>query len=99
MTDWRLREGVLLTHIQGVSLLVADKTARKYCRFASRVNETGAFFWQLMSEGKTREAILTAMQQEYEIPEGADPGEDLDRFIRLLRDNHYIISEAEENEV
>lgn len=99
MTDWRLREGVLLTHIHGVSLLVADKKARKYCRFASRVNETGAFFWRQLSEGRHREEILAAMHREYEIPEGADPGEDLDQFLRSLVDNHYIVSEADENEV
>lgn len=99
MVDWRLREGIILTEIQGVYLLVANKKARKHCRFASRVNETGAFFWKLLSEGKLREEIIAAIRQEFEMPEETDPEEDFNLFLLSLQENHYIISEDEGNEI
>ena len=99
MTDWRLRSGVVLVEIHGVYLLAADREARRTCNFVCRVNEIGAFIWQLMSEGKTREEMIDEIQQAYELPEGYDPGEDLDLFIQSLRDNNYIVCEDEKNEI
>lgn len=99
MTDWNLRPGVVLAEVYGVYLLAADSEARKCCGYVRRVNSIGALIWKMMSEGKDREEILLAMTQEYVIPEGHDPEDDLDFFICSLRDNHYIVCEAFKNEV
>ena len=45
------------------------------------------------------DAIISRIRQEYEIPEGIDLGTDVDHFVNSLKENHYIICEAECNEV
>lgn len=99
MYDWRLRQGVVLVEIKGTYLLAADREARRHVRFVNRVNETGAFFWRLMSEGKTRDEIISAMEIMYDISEDQEPEADLDLFIRSLLDASYIINEAEYDKV
>ena len=99
MSKLKIQPGVVLTEIHGVYLLVADREARKYCPYIRQINDLGAMIWEEIRAGKSRDEMISRIRQEYEIPEGIDLGTDVDHFVNSLKENHYIICEAECNEV
>ena len=53
------------------------------------VNETGAFLWKLLTKGATKEELLHAMLEEYEV--SAEEAEaDIDEFLQLLQENQIL---------
>ena len=98
MNNWKLQKGIILTEIQDVFLLVADKEARKVCPYIRQINEMGASIWKQLENQKTLDEIIESILGEYEIPESYDITADVSAFITSLRENHYI-NEACENEI
>ena len=99
MSNLVTRSGIVLAEIHGVYLLVADREARKSCAYVRQINEIGAFIWKQLEERKTRDEILLSVRREYDIPKDGNPDADVDSFIRLLTDSHYLINEADEHAV
>lgn len=99
MSKLKIQPGVVLTEIHGVYLLVADREARKHCPYIRQINDLGAIVWEELQAGKSRDEMISRIGQEYEIPEGIDLGADVDHFVNSLKENHYIICEAERHEV
>ena len=53
------------------------------------VNETGAFLWKILTKGATKEELLHAMVEEYEV--SAEEAEaDIDEFLQLLQENQIL---------
>lgn len=53
------------------------------------VNETGAFLWKILTKGATKEELLHAMLEEYEV--SAEEAEaDIDEFLQLLQENQIL---------
>ena len=53
------------------------------------VNETVAFLWKLLKKGTTKEELLHAMLEEYEVSvEEAEA--DINEFLQLLQDNQIL---------
>ena len=99
MSKLKIQPGVVLTEIHGVYLLVADREARKYCPDIRQINDLGAMIWEEIRAGKSRDETVSRIRQEYEIPEYIDLGTDVDHFVNSLKENHYIICEAESHEI
>lgn len=99
MNESVLQSGIMLTEIHGVYLLVADRKAREHCPYIRLVNEPAAMIWKGLLAGKSRGEIVRQISQEYEIPEGVDPGVDVDSFVNALKEDHYINCEAKKHEV
>lgn len=67
--EFQLREGVFLKNICDENILFAVKDAADYCRHVQTVNETAAYFWTKLSEGKSVEQIIKDAAIEFEISE------------------------------
>ena len=68
--------------------------------YVRRVNDTLAFFWKQIEEGKTFEQTVAAAAGEYDAPEG-QLREDLRVLIGQLQEAGYLItddSDTEEND-
>lgn len=49
------------------------------------LNETGAFLFELLQKGATKEELLDKMLEEYDVPQNK-ASEDIDIFIQKVRD-------------
>lgn len=99
MDELEVRPGVVLTEIHGVYLLVADREAREHCPYIRRINAPGALVWYGILSGMSRREIVRRIRQEYEIPDGTDPGADVDSFLKTLREDNYILCEGGRHEI
>ncbi len=53
------------------------------------VNETGAFLWKILTKGATKEELLHAMLEEYEVS-AKEAEADIDEFLQLLQENQIL---------
>ena len=69
-------------------IVPVGKTAMEFNGMIT-VNETGAFLWKLLTKETTKEELLHAMLEEYEV--SAEEAEaDIDEFLQLLKDNQIL---------
>lgn len=85
----RIKEGFVKTEIadKTVVIPVGEKTV-DFSGIIS-LNETGAFLWDLLSNDVTRDALLTALLDEYETSE-ATAEKDIDAFLQTLREKDIL---------
>ncbi|MBQ6221579.1 MAG: PqqD family protein [Solobacterium sp.] len=97
MNRMRIRDGVVLLEIQGTYLLVADKEARKVCRYVREVSETAGFLWKCMEQGMTVEEMTSRLMMEYDIEDSSVPEEDIQLFIEQLQESGYLTVEERDD--
>lgn len=89
---YKLRNGIILKEFCGEYALIATLEAKEYCPYVRQINETGAFYWKLLSRGLDVEEMVEAAAQEYQVEaERVRPG--LCAYIAGLEKLNYIIPE------
>lgn len=78
--DFRLRQ------IGENYIVVALGKTSKTFNGMINLNETSAFMWKKLDELGTKEALLDAVMAEYDVDE-AQASADVDKFIKVLKDN------------
>ncbi len=77
----KIKSGFILKEIAGEHVLMFLDSSLK--NKVITLNETGAFIFRLISEGKEKEDITKALLSEYEIDEG-QASSDVENFINAL---------------
>ena len=86
----KIKEGFLLRKVAGDHVVVPGKVFHGMIR----LNDTGAFLWEQCRKETTKEQVLQAMAEKYEVDESV-AADDLDRFLQQLR-NAEILEETNE---
>ena len=78
----RIKEGFLLRETAG-KYIVLPLGGELDLGSLITLNETGAFLWRLLEEGKSRKELLEALLEEYDVtPERAE--KDLDALLAKM---------------
>ena len=88
----KIKEGYLLRNIAGESVVVPMGKAILEFNGLIRVNETGAFLWELLREDCDSQKLVDAVVSEYEIDAESARG-DIDSFIETLREGGILQDE------
>lgn len=92
---YKTRPGVVLTPICGEYLLVAARSLLGECPYVTQINETSAFLWQRMIPGATREELLQAVTEEYEVDDTAACEAAIDSFLKQMLETGCLLEEKE----
>jgi hypothetical protein len=65
----KLKDGVIFTQVADETIVVTVGEAAEAFRGMIKLNSTGAFIAQRMLQETTREELVTALRQEYEVDE------------------------------
>lgn len=87
---YRIRDGVVLKCICGEYLLIATGEAAEHCLYVRQVNDSLAFFWQMIEAGMEEESIVEKAKQEYDAPEELILA-DYRRLLKELESMAYLI--------
>ena len=87
---YRIRDGVVLKCICGEYLLIATGDAAEHCLYVRQVNDSLAFFWQMIEASLDEDAIMEKAMQEYDAPEELIRS-DYRRLLRELESMSYLI--------
>ena len=79
----------ILREIAGDYIIVPVRAAALEFNGMITVNETGAFLWEKLREGTTKEELLHAMLEEYEVSE-KEAEADIQEFLQMLQKNKIL---------
>ena len=86
MKDYIIKQDFKLRQIGDNYIVVALGKSSKSFNGMINLNETSAFMWKKLDELGTKEGLLEALMAEYQVEE-AQASADIDRFIKVLKDN------------
>ncbi len=85
----KIKDGFMLREVAGAYVVVPVGGRADDFNGMIHLNETGAFFWNLVSKGAERQEMIDEAVREYDAgPERI--AEDVDRFIGILKDNSLL---------
>ena len=78
----KIRDGYILRNVAGKNIVVSVGSDVSFNGMLT-LNETGAFFWELLKEDTTKEKMLEAILSEYDVS-SEEAESDIDEFIDKL---------------
>lgn len=63
----KIKDGLILREVAGNYIVVAVGDAVKTFNGVINLNETGAFLWKNLADGKNEEQLIDALLSEYEV--------------------------------
>lgn len=63
----KIAEGFILRQVAGSYIVVAVGKAASTFNGIVNLNDTGAFLWKQLEDGKTEEQLVSALLDEYEV--------------------------------
>ena len=85
----RIKDGFILQKVGSSYLAVAVGDRADSFKAMIRLNDTGAFLWGLLAEGKSRDEAVELFSQEYGISEEL-AGRDFDQFTDKLAEGGLL---------
>lgn len=79
----KIKDGFILREIAGNFIVIAIGNAVKDFNGVITLNETGAFLWKQLEKGATKEQLLEALLNEYEV-DNQVAEQHIDKFIDKL---------------
>ena len=85
----KIKEGFILRKIGDQTIVVAIGEASTSFHGMIHLNDTGSFLWKQLEEEKTKEELIQALTQEYEVSrDQAQQG--VEKFLNSLRKANCI---------
>ena len=84
----KIRDGYLLRSVAGKNIVVSVGAQLDFNGMLT-LNDTGVFFWNLLSKGASKEEMLDALLKEYDVS-AEDASKDIDEFIGKLKDARLL---------
>ncbi|MBQ8860848.1 MAG: PqqD family protein [Ruminococcus sp.] len=81
----KIKDGFVLKEIAGSHLVVPLGTQVVNFGAMIKLNETGAFLWDLLQDNREKEELVSSLLSEYDVEE-AKAIIDVDGFINKLKD-------------
>ncbi len=80
----KIKEGFIIRNVAGNNVVVPIGEATLDFNGMMNLNETGAFLFEQMLEGTTREKLINSVMSEYDIDEQTAK-DDVDAFIEKVK--------------
>ena len=79
----KIKNGFVLREVSGSYIVVAVGSASKEFKGLITLNESGAFLWEKLANGNTKEGLVEAMLNEYDAPREVVE-KDVEDFIQIV---------------
>ena len=86
----RVRDNFILRTIAQEQLLIPTGEAALSVKGLIALSESGSFLYQKLQNECTRENLISALTQEYDVPASV-AGEDIDSFLDQMRKLHMLL--------
>ena len=85
----KIKEGYVLKNIADNYVVVSVGEGNVDFNSMITTNETGAFLWEILEKGASKEDLVKAVLAEYDVDE-AIVAADVDKFIQKLTDKNIL---------
>ena len=80
----KIKKGFILRKVSSEYMVVAMGEAGEKFNGMIRMNDTGAFIWNIIKEGASQEEIITKMCENYEDLNRETAENDLNEFLKSI---------------
>ena len=84
----KICDGYILRTVAGKNIVVSVGSDVNFSGMLT-LNDTGVFFWNLLKEDTTKEAMLQAVLNEYDVDSKTASG-DIEEFLSKLREKGIL---------
>lgn len=85
----KLKEGFVFRKIAGDNVVVPIGQQIKEFNGLIKLNESGAFLWNILKEGSSKEELVDKLLEEYEIDRDFAEN-DVEKFINILKERDML---------
>ena len=85
----KLKEGFIFRKIAGDNVVVPIGQQIKEFNGLIKLNESGAFLWNILKEGSSKEELVDKLLEEYEIDRDFAEN-DVEKFINILKERDML---------
>ena len=85
----KIKQGFVLREIVGEYVIVPTGEVTLTFTGLMTVNEVGAYLWKLLSVETTKEELVNALLDEYDVDEKT-ASSDIDEYIQYLKQNNIL---------
>lgn len=85
----KIKDGYIIREVAGSSIVVPIGDEQMSFGGIMTLNPVGAFIWKLLENGATKEELVDAVLNEYEIDRDT-ASNDIDKYIAKLREKNII---------
>ena len=93
MTKYITRPGVVLTEICGSYMIISAKANLTLCPYLTEVNNTSAFLWNRLRKGADEEELLSAVCEEFEVPDPEAARAAIRAFLDQMLEMNYLLTD------
>ncbi|MBO5060206.1 MAG: PqqD family protein [Clostridia bacterium] len=86
----KIKDGFILRKVAGNYIVIGVGQEAVDFNGMITINETGAFLWEVLSKGATKEEMLSALLAEYDVDEETAK-KDITEFLIKLNDGKLLI--------
>lgn len=79
----KIKDCFVLRNIAGINTIISSDTSSSFEGMIT-LNDTGVFMWNFLKDGATKEQLVDAIVNEYEI-DTQTASEDIDGFLEKLK--------------
>ena len=96
--NYTVRDGIILKNICDVWLLIAVGEAAEHCLYVREINDSLAWYWQMITAGRTKDEIVSEALSIYDAPK-EQICQDLEQLISNLVSMGYLIEQQNNPEM
>lgn len=85
----KIKKGFTMRNIAGANIVVPVGRAGEIFNGMITLNDSGAFFWELLSKKTTIDKMVEDVLKEYEANE-EQVRQDVEKFVAMLRENNLL---------
>ena len=85
----KIKEGFILRKISDTYIVVAVGAEAKKYNVMITLNETGGFLWKKLTDGASKDELISAILDTYDIDEETAVS-DVERFLAKLTNAHLL---------
>lgn len=85
----KLKDGFILKNVAGNYIIVPVSGELVDLNAMITITQTGAFLWNILEKGATKDELIEAMTKEYDI-DRETASSDIDTFINQLKSNKML---------
>lgn len=95
MSDYRIRNGIVLEEICGRYLLISTVAAREKCHYIRLIDDVTAYYWEMMEHGLSVEEMTECAYHQFKDVPKEQLREDIKELIQMLKDLGYLLQDDE----
>lgn len=95
MSEYQIRNGIVLERICGKYVLISTEAARNKCYYIRKIEDIVAFYWEMMEQGLSIDEMTQKAVQIFQDVDEKEIRKDIEELIIEMKEAGYLLRDDE----